>query len=762
MQKLVVVFFSVMLILLSTQARGVQVLSPKRAGAAIDVQALPAGTDLVSGGLLEIDLEYSTTPSQTGNESGIGFKLQYDSVYFDVVDTNASVTSVFTKCMVALPSDQPVSGSMREIVFGWLDTSVRVSPNSGSVGWPATADQAAPGTASGCFNPGGIVKEQGASTPPLRLFRLALRSKSTFSSGQTTLSIKTDSNFSHVFSDNRDTDKSIRINGIAAPVVNGVCGAAHQTVATSSPIALCVSGTPSAVTGTGRWNWTCSGTNGGTSTSCTTEKLTAACSNFTGSLLGGWRAYGTVNLSGVTFTVGDAVGYDTSDADADCNITNVWGTGSSTGGNAYDFELLTYTPSDPRNVDVSWSGCISTTAQSYHGVEIREIDPAFSGVPATGLAPYKNQTSIGFLTRWDQPGLFVHVERGGVNQFVTIPSAALSSGQYCGSFRLVSSASAREAYFNGVRVHQDAPLLGVNQMVVAQSFDAPITLNSPIVTTPGASVNGQCGASNGVTFGTAPTTSLCAVGTASTVGGTGPWTWTCQGVGVGSTASCSTAVSDVTAPETVISGCPVFGRGNNASLSFSGTDNVAVTGFECSVDGGAYSACASPYSFSTNSIVVKTVSVRAKDLAGNLDQTPATCSITAAVKSDPLPPLPPVVSANIASGVSGGVATLRISAADADRFECSINSAAFETCASTTTLTNLPPGLFKVDVRSVNANGVSAATSNIWVVAAADKDASHVIPTLDRVVLSILGLALIGLVSRKKSIRLLERTNSRK
>jgi hypothetical protein len=58
------------------------VLSPKRAGAAIDVQALPAGTDLVSGGLLEIDLEYSTTPSQTGNESGIGFKLQYDSVYF--------------------------------------------------------------------------------------------------------------------------------------------------------------------------------------------------------------------------------------------------------------------------------------------------------------------------------------------------------------------------------------------------------------------------------------------------------------------------------------------------------------------------------------------------------------------------------------------------------------------------------------------------------------------------------------------------------
>ncbi|MCK9578750.1 hypothetical protein M0R01_04670, partial [bacterium] len=52
-------------------------------------------------------------------------------------------------------------------------------------------------------------------------------------------------------------------------------------------------------------------------------------------------------------------------------------------------------------------------------------------------------------------------------------------------------------------------------------------------------INGVCGSSNGTKGTTAPTTNLCAIGTPSLVTGTGPWTWTCSGINGGTTASCS-------------------------------------------------------------------------------------------------------------------------------------------------------------------------------------------------------------------------------
>ena len=48
-------------------------------------------------------------------------------------------------------------------------------------------------------------------------------------------------------------------------------------------------------------------------------------------------------------------------------------------------------------------------------------------------------------------------------------------------------------------------------------------------------VNGTCGSSNGASVSTAPTANLCAAGTASTVSGSGPWSWSCAGSNGGST-----------------------------------------------------------------------------------------------------------------------------------------------------------------------------------------------------------------------------------
>ncbi len=64
----------------------------------------------------------------------------------------------------------------------------------------------------------------------------------------------------------------------------------------------------------------------------------------------------------------------------------------------------------------------------------------------------------------------------------------------------------------------------------------------------GTAVNGVCGASNGGTFTSAPTTNLCSAGTASAVTGTGPWNWTCAGSGGGTTASCSAQLQGSGAP----------------------------------------------------------------------------------------------------------------------------------------------------------------------------------------------------------------------
>jgi 2',3'-cyclic-nucleotide 2'-phosphodiesterase/3'-nucleotidase/5'-nucleotidase len=67
----------------------------------------------------------------------------------------------------------------------------------------------------------------------------------------------------------------------------------------------------------------------------------------------------------------------------------------------------------------------------------------------------------------------------------------------------------------------------------------------------GTAVNGVCGASNGASLSSAPTTNLCSAGTASAVSGTGPWTWSCAGSGGGTTASCS-ANKSTASPFTII------------------------------------------------------------------------------------------------------------------------------------------------------------------------------------------------------------------
>jgi serine protease len=71
--------------------------------------------------------------------------------------------------------------------------------------------------------------------------------------------------------------------------------------------------------------------------------------------------------------------------------------------------------------------------------------------------------------------------------------------------------------------------------------------------TPSQPVNGVCGSASVAPFSSAPTTGLCSSGLPSAVSGTGPWTWSCNGLAGGTSVNCST-YTPITIPAYLPSG----------------------------------------------------------------------------------------------------------------------------------------------------------------------------------------------------------------
>jgi Bacterial Ig-like domain (group 3) len=76
---------------------------------------------------------------------------------------------------------------------------------------------------------------------------------------------------------------------VNAAAINGVCGSDNGTALISTPTNLCNAGIPSAVTGSGPWSWTCNGSDGGTTASCSAQLKT-------------WTVTGTVRGAGGTIS----------------------------------------------------------------------------------------------------------------------------------------------------------------------------------------------------------------------------------------------------------------------------------------------------------------------------------------------------------------------------------------------------------------------------------------------------------------------------
>lgn len=96
------------------------------------------------------------------------------------------------------------------------------------------------------------------------------------------------------------------------------------------------------------------------------------------------------------------------------------------------------------------------------------------------------------------------------------------------------------------------------------------------------------------------------------------------------------APPDTTPPDTTIVSAPPA-QSDSTEATFSFSSNESPVTYECSLDGGAFVACANPVTFQGLSEGQHTLAVRAVDAAGNRDQTPATYTWTVQLPVEPEP-----------------------------------------------------------------------------------------------------------------------------
>ncbi len=164
--------------------------------------------------------------------------------------------------------------------------------------------------------------------------------------------------------------------------VNGACGTANgQTLTTAPSMNLCASGTPGTVSGTGPWNWSCTGANGGTTASCSAnlQTYTVAPSAGAGGTISPNTAQ-TVNYNGTkAFTVTPNTGYHISATGGTCGGTlsgNTYTTAAITANCTVtaSFAINTYTVTPSAGAGGSISPNTAQTV-NYNGTKAFTVTP---------------------------------------------------------------------------------------------------------------------------------------------------------------------------------------------------------------------------------------------------------------------------------------------------------------------------------------------------------------------------------------------------
>lgn len=154
---------------------------------------------------------------------------------------------------------------------------------------------------------------------------------------------------------------------------------------------------------------------------------------------------------------------------------------------------------------------------------------------------------------------------------------------------------------------------------------------------------------------------------------------------------------DATSPETVLTSAPSgWIETARVDFVFGGTDAIGIQGFECRLNGGSWTTCTSPLTLEGLADGAYSFAVRAIDAAGNTDPSPAEASWTIDTT------LPDTSIGTAPSGtVNVNAATLSFTGtAGTAAFECRLNGAAWEACASPKALSGLGEGPQVFEVRA--------------------------------------------------------------
>jgi hypothetical protein len=148
------------------------------------------------------------------------------------------------------------------------------------------------------------------------------------------------------------------------------------------------------------------------------------------------------------------------------------------------------------------------------------------------------------------------------------------------------------------------------------------------------------------------------------------------------------------------------------TFSFTGTDNVGLSRFECQLDGAGFGACVSPLTYNALPLGRHTFEARAVDTSSNVDGTPARYSWT--IDAAPETTINSAIDGRGKSIANGGSTpsdrmTLRFTGTDngaVTGFECLLDGASFAPCTSPISYASVSRGTHTFRVRAIDNNGV--------------------------------------------------------
>lgn len=274
--------------------------------------------------------------------------------------------------------------------------------------------------------------------------------------------------------------------------VDAVCGASNNVPSLSAPTSgFCEKGTYLGMTGTGPWNWSCEGLNGGKMASCSAPLKAGNC--------------GTSN--GQYFLSTPTTGLCSTGSASKVTGTGPW---SWTCNGA---PCSAYKKYDCNNVCSAVYSYTQATFQSSNATCTVPISAStYSPNCSCGI---KTSDPFGYTSACLPPSDGVcGTDNGKSFTSPAVPTALCSAGTL-------------SSFTTNTTGNWTWSCLGSNGG--ENAMDCYATLNVP--------ADGACGEDNGKSLATAPTR-LCTIGEPSAIDGDGPWNWSCNGIYGGASKEC--------------------------------------------------------------------------------------------------------------------------------------------------------------------------------------------------------------------------------